>query len=61
MAVGGESTMLAGLNRFGPVRCALRETFRGTAVSSAQLTFVTFLGQFRIEFGSNPLAETMFI
>ena len=38
-----------------------RKTFRGAAVSSAQLTFVTFLGQFRIEFGSYPVGQTMSI
>ena len=50
MAIGGEWTMLAALNRFGLLRCAV-EDCGGAAVSSAQLTFVTFLGHFRIEFG----------
>jgi hypothetical protein len=44
--------MLAALNRFGPLRCMVGRLSADAAVSSAQLTFVTFLGQFRIEFGS---------
>ena len=61
MAVGGESTMLAALNRFGPLRCMVGRLSADAAVSSAQLTFVTFLGQFRIEFGSYPVGQTMSI
>jgi hypothetical protein len=44
MVVGGEWTMLTAWNRFGPLLCAVGRLSVAYAFSSAQLTFVTFLG-----------------
>jgi hypothetical protein len=52
MAVGGESTNARCIEPFRTATLHGWKTSADAAVSSAQLTFVTFLGQFRIEFGS---------